>query len=90
MKIALKILKNNGFFKKNIYIYINFRKFIAKIKIQEKKKQQKYVLGENKTLRESYRLALVLQNSNARQKWLVLNYIPDNSVIVAGFSSPHL
>ena len=88
MKIALKILKDNGFFK--IKKNINFRKFIAKIKIQEKKKQQKYVLGENKTLRESYRLALVLQNSNARQKWLVLNYIPDNSVIVAGFSSPHL
>ena len=40
---------------------INFRKFIAKIKIQEKKKQQKYVLGENKTLRENYRRAFVLQ-----------------------------
>ena len=28
--------------------------------------------------------------SNARQNWLALNYIPDNSAIVASFSSPLL
>ena len=29
------------------------------------------------------------QNSNARQNWLALNYIPDKSATIAGFTTLH-
>ena len=73
---------------------INFRKFIAKIKIHEKKKKPttttttKVCVGREQNSKRKLQASIC--TSNARQNWLALNYIPDNSAIVASFSSPLL
>ena len=65
---------------------INFRKFIAK----KKKKTittTKVCVGREQNSKR--KLQVSISTSNARQNWLALNYVPDNSATVAtSFSSP--